>query len=183
MLLNENKLTVKKWWIAVVTMLAVGCAHESTVSQLTGKDTAQAVIKPLDGLSAEASYRLGLMQLDLLRKSKLNQQSFEQGLRDALDGKPIDEPGNSLDSQNDWQTLANLNFEAMKIANLTAGKKFLEENKSQPDVMTLDNGVQYKILKPSKSSQMPNLDDIVGIVYKITSIDGKVKGNYSASKT
>jgi FKBP-type peptidyl-prolyl cis-trans isomerase len=54
------------------------------------------------------------------------------------------------------------------------GKAFLEQNKINKGVVTLPSGVQHQILKDSESEK-PKLKDTIGILYTISSIDGKVK--------
>jgi FKBP-type peptidyl-prolyl cis-trans isomerase FklB len=57
--------------------------------------------------------------------------------------------------------------------NLTEGKKFLEENKKKPGVVTLPSGLQYKITKEG-SGASPAVDDKVTVHYHGTLINGKV---------
>lgn len=57
--------------------------------------------------------------------------------------------------------------------NLEAGQKFLEENKSKEGVVTLPNGLQYKVLKEGNGAK-PTANDIVEVHYHGTLIDGTV---------
>ncbi len=56
-------------------------------------------------------------------------------------------------------------------ANLKAGTEFLAKNKDQPGVITLTNGLQYKILKAGAGS-VPKLGDTVTVNYRGTLLDG-----------
>ncbi|HBC56976.1 MAG TPA: hypothetical protein DCZ03_07420 [Gammaproteobacteria bacterium] len=55
--------------------------------------------------------------------------------------------------------------------NLQAGQDYLDKNKKNKNVVTLDNGLQYKILKEG-SGKKPELQDKVVVHYKGTLIDG-----------
>ena len=56
--------------------------------------------------------------------------------------------------------------------NLAAGDAFLAMNKTKPGVMTLPDGLQYKVIIEGTGA-MPGPDDIVKVNYRGTSIDGK----------
>jgi len=57
--------------------------------------------------------------------------------------------------------------------NLTAGQKFLADNKTKPGVVTLPDGLQYQIVKAGKGP-MPKANDRVQVNYKGTLINGTV---------
>lgn len=57
------------------------------------------------------------------------------------------------------------------IKNATEGKKFLEENKRKPDVVTTESGLQYKIIKKG-SGNKPNSKDEVEVNYRGTLLNG-----------
>jgi FKBP-type peptidyl-prolyl cis-trans isomerase len=52
-----------------------------------------------------------------------------------------------------------------------AGADFLAKNKNQPGVITLTNGLQYKILTAG-TGEKPNADDTVTVNYRGTHVDG-----------
>lgn len=58
-------------------------------------------------------------------------------------------------------------------ANIAIGKKFLEENKTKPGIITLPSGLQYKILNDGQGAS-PTVNDKVTVNYHGTLIDGKV---------
>ncbi len=58
-------------------------------------------------------------------------------------------------------------------ANIAAGKKFLDENKSKPGVITLPDGLQYTVMKEG-TGPMPTAADTVVMHYHGTLIDGTV---------
>ena len=51
------------------------------------------------------------------------------------------------------------------------GDVFLEENKKKEGVVTLDSGLQYKIIKEGEGEK-PSKDDTVSVHYKGTLVDG-----------
>lgn len=53
------------------------------------------------------------------------------------------------------------------------GEAFLEANKQKEGVVTLDNGLQYKVLKEGTGAK-PSADDEVEVIYEGRTIDGKV---------
>lgn len=52
------------------------------------------------------------------------------------------------------------------------GEAFLESNKKKPGVVTLPDGLQYKIIKEGKGDK-PTLNDVVTVHYAGTLVDGK----------
>lgn len=63
--------------------------------------------------------------------------------------------------------------EAEAAPNIAAGKAFLAKNKTQPGVVELPDGLQYKIINPGKG-QIPTDTNTVKVHYKGTLIDGTV---------
>ena len=149
-------------------VILTGCVTTmpKNTEEITTEKSAQ-----LNAAPQQVSYKLGLLHLKTLRDGQyqLDQQSYEQGLRDGLAGKAIVEP-----NQAEWQALAGLTYAELKTANLNAGQAFLEHNKTNKDVVVLPSGVQYQVLKAGKGEK-PRLKDTVGILYTISGIDGKVK--------
>lgn len=61
---------------------------------------------------------------------------------------------------------------AIAAKNLEDSKKFLEENKAKPGVVTTESGLQYEVLTPG-SGEKPAAEDTVEVDYVGTLIDGK----------
>ncbi|MCP3129894.1 FKBP-type peptidyl-prolyl cis-trans isomerase [Shewanella sp. KJ2020] len=55
--------------------------------------------------------------------------------------------------------------------NIEDGKKFLEDNKAKPGVVTTESGLQYEVLTPG-SGEKPAAEDTVEVDYVGTLIDG-----------
>ncbi len=103
----------------------------------------------------------------------LNTDFFMQGLVDALknSSKLDDEAKEKVMAmfQQKQQQKANQQLEMTK----EVGRKFLEENKKNPDVKTTASGLQYKVIK-SSDGVSPNASDKVKVHYHGTLIDGTV---------
>lgn len=56
--------------------------------------------------------------------------------------------------------------------NKMAGDAFLKANKSKPGVVTLADGLQYKVIKEG-TGEKPGLNDVVKVDYAGTFLDGK----------
>lgn len=77
--------------------------------------------------------------------------------------------------------IAQTKMEAIKAAtmlkeygpNKEAGEKFLAENKKKPGVVTLESGLQYKVIKEGKGA-IPTDTTSVTVNYEGRTIDGKV---------
>lgn len=58
-----------------------------------------------------------------------------------------------------------------KATGADAGKAFLEQNKQKPGVVTLPDGLQYKVIEEGKG-QKPTINDTVTVHYQGTLVDG-----------
>lgn len=163
-------MAMKSLSLLVSVVVLVGCAT-------TESSKVKGIPAQLSTDQQKSSYALGAMHIKILREGQypIDQKSYEQGLRDALDRRSVNSFPAEANVQSEWQALVDLNYAEVKAANLAAGKAFLEHNKSLKEVMALDSGLQYKVLKKGKSTQKPTLRDKVGVIYKISGIDGKVK--------
>ena len=120
------------------------------------------------------SYALGMSIGHNLRGSgieKLNVEDFAKAVQSALGNgqfeMTIEEAQQVITSYFDeLQTKKN-------AGNIEAGKKFLEENKKNADVVTLPSGLQYTILKEGTGAK-PAATDTVSCHYHGTLIDGTV---------
>jgi FKBP-type peptidyl-prolyl cis-trans isomerase len=71
---------------------------------------------------------------------------------------------------------------ALAEKNKKAGEAFLAENKKKEGVVTLDSGLQYRILKPGDSKK-PSADDTVVCHYRAVLIDGtELDSSYKKNK-
>jgi FKBP-type peptidyl-prolyl cis-trans isomerase FklB len=129
----------------------------------------------------KASYSLGVnvgrsFHRSSLEPKDVNSAAFLQGVRDALADKKL-----LLTDQEMQAALASLQTELRKeveakdallaAPNRKKGVAFLAENKSKDGVVTLPDGLQYKILKAGDGPK-PTAADVVNCKYRGTLIDG-----------
>ena len=128
------------------------------------------------------SYALGVSQARALQRRSItvDPENYSQGFKDALSGaKPrltdeeIQAAANSLQRELAQQRLAPREMEGqLEAKNGETGQAFLEANKSRPGVITLDSGLQYKVIQAG-SGKVPTLDDTVSLNYRGRLINGK----------
>jgi FKBP-type peptidyl-prolyl cis-trans isomerase len=114
----------------------------------------------------------------------LQQQGIEielnmvvKGMKDALSGKKLLLSDNELrDTMTAFQKdLRQKQMQAQKAAmqnNQKEGEAFQAENKNKEGVVTLPNGLQYKILKAAEGKK-PTAEDTVEVNYRGAFINGK----------
>ena len=120
------------------------------------------------------SYALGMSIGHNLRGSgieKLNVEDFAKAVQAALGNGAFE-----MTIEEAQQVITNYfdELQARKSeGNIEAGKKFLEENKKNVNVVTLPSGLQYTILKEGNGTK-PSATDTVSCHYHGTLIDGTV---------
>lgn len=131
-------------------------------------------------VKAQASYGLGLnLGRNLKAQSvEIDPEVLSKGLKDGLAGaKPLMTDEQITAAMTEFQNQLNAKRMAeMKVAaakNLATGKAFLTTNKSQPGVVTLPSGLQYKVLKEGTGA-LPKATDTVSAHYKGTLLNGTV---------
>lgn len=101
----------------------------------------------------------------------LNQQIILSAFADIINGKTPQIPSEKVPviTQNYF-----VKMQAVEGAkNVEKSKKFLDDNGKRPEVKTTASGLQYEILKDA-SGPKPEEGDSVKVLYKGTTIDGKV---------
>jgi FKBP-type peptidyl-prolyl cis-trans isomerase FklB len=126
----------------------------------------------------KASYAVGLnfgrswKQQDI----ELNYDELLRGLKDTLEGgKPLLNEQETREVLNKFQQeITAKRQEKQRLLgekNKKEGEAFLAENKNKPGVVTLTNGLQYKVLTEG-SGEIPKPEDTVTVNYRGTLIDG-----------
>ena len=142
--------------------------------------TAAATPKPLTLTTQKEklSYAIGMNLGESMKKDSLDIDPaiLTRALKDALSGvKPAmtDEEAKTVITAFRSEMMKKQQAEAQKISdtNKQAGEKFLAENKTKPDVVTLPSGLQYKILKQGDGPK-PTASDTVVTNYRGTLING-----------
>ena len=84
---------------------------------------------------------------------------FAQAIKDVLEGNQ------TAISHTEAREIVNKYFEEleqkMNAANIEAGKKFLEENKKRPGVVTLPSGLQYEVINEGNTGTYAKATDQV----------------------
>lgn len=121
----------------------------------------------------DISYSLGMLIGANLKGSglQISPETFLKGLEDALGGKPT----KYTDAQAQAAVQASLQAAAEKRGadNLTAGKAFLEGNRSKAGIVTTASGLQYEVLSAG-SGPKPKATDTVKVNYEGRLLDGTV---------
>lgn len=149
-------------------------ATKMPVKEAVKPATTPAVFKLATGMDS-LSYAIGLNVGSNLKSQGVDNFSYEamnQGMRDAVAAgkKPLlDEQTASMTIQQKLQEYASKKINVQK----EEGRKFLAENKNQPGITELPNGIQYKIIRQGTGVK-PALEDTIKVHYKGTTIDGKV---------
>ena len=132
----------------------------------------------LSTVKEKASYALGQQMVGNLVQvaSEIDQESFMQGIRDALDNKtPLIDRQTGAEALKEYESVlqdamvAHQNAESEK--NLEAAKDFLEKNKTKPEVTVTESGLQYEVLREGDGAK-PKASDIVRVHYRGTLLDG-----------
>ncbi len=123
------------------------------------------------------SYALGYnIGQNLKRDFDVNLDAFFKGIKESQEGK------SSLSEEEMKQTMTTFQNQMKEKqmakmkesagANKTAGEAFLKENKEKEGIVTLESGLQYKVITQG-DGEKPKASDTVKCHYKGTTIDGK----------
>ena len=137
-----------------------------------------------DALTTEQqrSYALGMSQANGFRKNSydVDLDLFTRGLKDALAGNKTlltEEQSRvivaALQTELKQKQLKRQREEARTLGekNLSEGEAFLASNKASDGVVTLESGLQYKVIKAGDGKK-PTVDDVVVVNYRGTLLDG-----------
>jgi FKBP-type peptidyl-prolyl cis-trans isomerase len=111
---------------------------------------------------------------------------FIKGLKDASGGKPLLVSEEKLRSVlNGFQSDLRRNMKTKRTVeaadNIRKGKAFLEENKKKPGVITMPNGLQYRVIKMGDGKKPSETDTVTcnytGTLIKGTKFDASEAGN------
>ena len=129
----------------------------------------------LTTLEQKFSYGLGFqIASDLKQKNiKVETDVFLQGIKDVLTDAPLkistDEIRATFEA---YQAKQMEEYNAIAEKNKKAGEEFLAKNKKEKGVVTLESGLQYKIIKDGQGKK-PLATDTVTVNYRGALINGK----------
>ena len=160
---------MKKIIIGLVSVSLLASCSKNKVKLTSEEDKVSYAI----GLDIAKSFRAN--KLDTL----LNSEAIAKGVVDGLAKNPEylinpDSAVKFLEAYTKKLREKQRSVEMKKFEkNIQIGKKFLEENKTKPGVVTTASGLQYKIEKVG-NGPIPTAKDVVKLNYKGMYIDGKV---------
>jgi FKBP-type peptidyl-prolyl cis-trans isomerase FklB len=178
---------MKRVLMVLVFSALVACSCGKTESEKTGpaakKEITAADLKTED---ERVSYSLGFSMGTNFKKDELNidLELFQRGIEDGVGG------GEQVLSEEEMRETMTAFQQKMRAkrqaeyrqrmeerkkqgeANKEKGKAFLEANKSKEGIVTLESGLQYKVIEEG-TGDSPKATDTVKCHYKGTTIDGK----------
>ncbi|HEV2613114.1 MAG TPA: FKBP-type peptidyl-prolyl cis-trans isomerase [Gammaproteobacteria bacterium] len=121
------------------------------------------------------------------RNLTLNPKALQQGVQDGLSGgktqmTPDEMQATLTNFQKKLVDTQETQMEQMSAKNKADGDAYLADNKTKPGVVTLSDGLQYKVIKAGEGTS-PTSNDLVTVNYTGTFINGKVfDSSYSRGK-
>lgn len=104
----------------------------------------------------------------------IDNAAFLQAIEDVLGDKQLKLTTEEMKTVlSDYQNKLKQERTARADDNLNSGEKFLEENGKKEDVVELDSGLQYKVIKKG-TGEKPQSDSNVKVHYHGTLINGEV---------
>jgi FKBP-type peptidyl-prolyl cis-trans isomerase len=160
------------------TQAPPAASGQTTTSQ-PGAAAATPTIPGLPTKKDQISYAIGMnIGKGLARESiTVDPNVILQGIKDAMAGGKL-----LMTDDQAQQTLTQLQAEVreqedakrkqLSVDNAKAGDAFLAKNKTQPGVVVLPSGLQYKMIKQGTGAK-PTINDVVTCNYKGSLLDGK----------
>lgn len=126
----------------------------------------------------KVSYSIGLqLGQNLARQglSEIDSASLAVGIQDALAGSPPRLTAEQMQTAQEGYRKALVEQQrALAEKNLASGKSFMIANAKREGVVTLDSGVQYRVLKSvGGDTKPPALDENIIVNYKGMLLDGR----------
>jgi FKBP-type peptidyl-prolyl cis-trans isomerase FklB len=183
-----TRLMVMGMSVACTSAFATGTTAESSNAQGTKASAAPAAVTAAATSTNSnfatdidrISYSLGAdMGINLHKNGvEVNPKMLEEGLAAGLSGGSIKLSDKEMEDtlvkfQQLLEQKSRERFEKMATENKSTGDKFLQNNKQQPGVSSLPNGLQYKIIEKGTGT-MPKATDVVTVNYEGRFPDGKV---------
>lgn len=155
-------------------MLAAHAQTKPTKKAKTANPTA-VTVNPMKNLNDSFSYAAGLSIAKSMQQqgvTKLNGALLQQAISDVMNNSKclLTEEQANMTLQEQLKAYAQKKYEEAT----TAGLAYQNENKKNPKVISLPNGLQYEILKAGEAQgYQPKPTDTVLVHYVGTTIDGK----------
>ena len=161
---------MKRWILMLVAAGVVGCGGKKN----------DYVDVDLDNKAHRRSYGIGMDMAAMLKQQEIDidVDVFVQGFKDRYTDDATlmtQEDVFKMVSELQQERMAEQQVEESKAAdeNKAKGRAFLEENKQKPGVVSLDSGLQYRVITQGTGPK-PRTTDTVTFHYRGTLIDGTV---------
>ena len=150
---------------AYITALVLGLLTTPVLAEVKTKEATRD-----QKLSYSAGYRFGL---NIQRQGiPVSQEYLMQGMQDAMTGsESVFSQEELVAAVESWEKEAKEQKQMAATENLKQGEAFLAENGKKEGVVTLENGLQYKIINEGEGAS-PKASDQVTVHYRGTLIDG-----------
>ncbi|MCD4744416.1 MAG: FKBP-type peptidyl-prolyl cis-trans isomerase [Desulfobacteraceae bacterium] len=127
-------------------------------------------------LEEKISYAVGYTYYkNLSKKYGLDVEAFFKGIEDGITNKPRLNPLQMQEAmaafQEQIKAKQRKKMLAKSLSNKADGEAFLRANKKKEGVITLESGLQYKVIKKG-NGKSPKPEDTIKCHYKGTTIDG-----------
>ncbi len=177
------KWPIRLWMfaISISMLLSVAAAAQTATPPAPQTKPAPAPNAPSSAFKTPVEKRSYALGLDVGRQMKkesieIDPTIFTQGLKDALSGNQAllsDEElrATIVELQTELRAKQAQVHKEQAEKNKRAGEAFLAENKKKEGVVTLPDGLQYKVLKAGEGKK-PTAEDTVVCQYRGTLIDG-----------
>jgi FKBP-type peptidyl-prolyl cis-trans isomerase len=123
------------------------------------------------------AYTVGLTVGENLRERKLSKNALLLGISDGIDNTikltPIERQEILTAYQKQVQKEQLTAWQAKGDINLKTSAAFLEKNAKEKGVISLTNGLQYRVLRKGKGTKSPKATDTVTVHYRGTLINGE----------
>ena len=133
---------------------------------------------PLKTPKEKLSYSIGVDIGSNLKRQQIDVDgaTLTQGLKDALSGGKFQMTEQEMRDtigafQKDMMAKQAERMKKLAETNKKEGDAFLAENKKKPGVITLPDGLQYKVIKAG-TGKLPKATDTVTVQYRGTLVDG-----------
>jgi len=159
--------------LVALAVLVAGCDKapdeaKTDVEDIVALETQEQKLSYIFGQNIGSQFKTEAMDIDI--------SVFSQGVKDALDeAEPKlaeDEVMTVLQKfQEEKMAEHQKMFDEQTTKNKAEGDAFLQENAAKEDVVTLESGLQYKVISEGEG-EAPSADSVVEVHYKGTLIDG-----------
>ncbi len=161
-------------FLSVIFLFFVACQNDTNDIKVTEKTQTKKI--KFSSQQDTAFYSMGIVIAKQMKKYGITNIDYNILLQGIKDGMKLEDDQLPIDASlaRDFAGMYVNNILSGKISNFEAqNNKFLTENSKKNGVITLKNGIQYKILTEGKGKK-PQLNDKVQVAYTGHLVDGTV---------